>query len=246
VAFPIVLAGLGLGWGFVIEELSGVRLTSGALVIPVGLAGALVARALPESPARPQPEVPGPLVTREALRPGISLSLAAMGQAAFAGFIVLHLRHRGIGHGAAVFTAFGAAVVGTRIFAGRLPDVVGARPTAVGAALCEACGLATIALAHTLAVTLVGAVIMGFGFSVLFPSLALMVVNQAGDARRGAALGTFTAFFDIGMGAGALVAGAVASGAGYPAAFWVAAGAAALGGALLAAGTDRRRLTRPA
>jgi predicted MFS family arabinose efflux permease len=82
---------------------------------------------------------------------------------------------------------------------------------------------------------------MGFGFSVLFPSLALMVVNQAGDARRGAALGTFTAFFDIGMGVGALVAGAVASGAGYPGAFWVAAGAAAVGGALIAAGTDRAR-----
>ncbi len=46
VAFPIVLAGLGLGWGFVIEELSGVRLASGALVIPVGLAGALVVAAL--------------------------------------------------------------------------------------------------------------------------------------------------------------------------------------------------------
>ena len=46
VAFPIVLAGLGLGWGFVIEELSGIRLGSGALVIPVGLAGALVVGAL--------------------------------------------------------------------------------------------------------------------------------------------------------------------------------------------------------
>jgi MFS family permease len=212
-----------------------------ALAAAAPLAGALVARALPESPARPQSEVPGPLVAREALRPGVSLSLAAMGQAAFAGFIVLHLQDRGIGHGAAVFTAFGAAVVGTRIFAGRLPDAVGARPTAVGAALCEACGLATIALAHTLPVALVGAVIMGFGFSVLFPSLALMVVNQAGDARRGAALGTFTAFFDIGMGAGALVAGAVASGAGYSGAFWVAAAAAALGGALIAAASAPAR-----
>ncbi len=46
VAFPIVLAGVGLGWGFAIEELSGVRLRSGALVIPVGLAGALVTAGL--------------------------------------------------------------------------------------------------------------------------------------------------------------------------------------------------------
>jgi MFS family permease len=207
------------------------------------LLGAIVARTLPESPLRPHPDdVRGPLVAREALGPGISLSLAAMGQAAFAGFIVLHLGHRGIGHGAAVFTAFAAAVVGTRIFAGRLPDAIGARRTAIGAALCEACGLATIALAQTLPVALAGAVLMGFGFSVLFPSLALLVVNRAGDSRRGAALGTFTAFFDVGMGVGALVAGAVASGSGYPAAFWVAAVAAGLGGALAAlAGTRSRR-----
>ena len=64
-----------------------------------------------------------PWVAREAVRPGMSLSLAAFGQAAFAGFIVLHLERRGIGHGAAVFTAFGAAVVGARVIAGRLPDV---------------------------------------------------------------------------------------------------------------------------
>lgn len=205
------------------------------------LAGAAVARALPDSPRRPHTEAPGALVAREALRPGISLSLAAMGQAAFAGFIVLHLAELGIGHGAAVFTAFAAAVVATRIFAGRLPDVVGARPTAVGAAACEAAGLATIALAGSLGVVLGGAVLMGMGFSVLFPSLALIVVNRAEDHRRGAALGTFTAFFDVGMGVGGLITGVVAATAGYPAVFWVAAGAAALGGTLAAAGGARAR-----
>jgi MFS family permease len=205
------------------------------------LAGAAVARMLPDSPRRPEPESRGSLVAREAIRPGLSLSLAAMGQAAFAGFIVLHLDDRGVGHGAAVFTAFAAAVVGARIFAGRLPDVVGARRTAVGAAACEAVGLAVIAAAGSLPVVIAGAVVMGFGFSVLFPSLALIVVNRAGDARRGAALGTFTAFFDVGMGVGGLVMGVVAAGAGYPAAFWVAAGAAAAGGLLAAAGTVRER-----
>ena len=82
---------------------------------------------------------------------------------------------------------------------------------------------------------------MGFGFSVLFPSLALIVVNAAGDARRGAALGTFTAFFDIGMGLGGLIAGVIAGLAGYPEVFWFAAGCAALGGVLAAAGADRFR-----
>jgi hypothetical protein len=46
VAFPVVLGALGLGWGVVIEELSGARLATGALLVPVGLAAALVVAAL--------------------------------------------------------------------------------------------------------------------------------------------------------------------------------------------------------
>jgi MFS family permease len=208
------------------------------------LAGAAVARALPASPRPPAPEARGSLLAPEAVRPGISLSLAAFGQAAFAGFVVLHLEKEGPGHGAAVLVAFGAAVVGTRVVAGRLPDVVGPRKTAVGAAACEAVGLAVIGFASSLPVAIAGAVVMGFGFSVLFPSLALIVVNAADDARRGAALGTFTAFFDIGMGVGGLLAGAIAASAGYPAVFWFAAAAAALGGLLAAAGSPRWRGVR--
>jgi predicted MFS family arabinose efflux permease len=68
----------------------------------------------------------------------------------------------------------------------------------------------------------------------LFPSLALMVVGEVGEDRRGSALGAFTAFFDIGVGLGGPLAGATASLAGYPAVFFLSA-AAALLAALLAA-----------
>jgi MFS family permease len=209
-----------------------------AAVVP--LVGAVVARALPDSPVRPGAAAgQRPWVTREALRPGASLALANLGYAAFAAFIVLHLERRGAGHGAAVFTAFAASVVGTRLLAGRLPDVVGPRQTAVGAAAMESAGLAIIALAHSTGTAVAGAVVMGFGFSVLYPSLALMVVDRVGEERRGAALGTFTAFFDVGIGLGAPIAGAIAAAAGYPAAFWAAAGAALLGGMVAAAGSAR-------
>jgi predicted MFS family arabinose efflux permease len=85
-----------------------------------------------------------------------------------------------------------------------------------------------------------GAVVVGVGFSMLFPSLALMVVGEVGEDRRGSALGAFTAFFDIGVGLGGPLAGLTASLAGYPAVFYLAA-AAALCTAWLAA-TPRRRL----
>ena len=91
------------------------------------------------------------------------------------------------------------------------------------------------------AVALTGAMLMGLGFSTLYPSLALLVVRRADEDRRGAALGTFTAFFDIGMGVGGPLAGAIASVAGYGAAFWAGA-VCALVTAAVAAGTRRSRV----
>jgi hypothetical protein len=40
--FPLVLAAVGLGFGVLVEDLSGERLATGALVVPLGLAAALV------------------------------------------------------------------------------------------------------------------------------------------------------------------------------------------------------------
>jgi predicted MFS family arabinose efflux permease len=75
---------------------------------------------------------------------------------------------------------------------------------------------------------------IGAAFSLLYPSLSLIVVNQVSEARRGAALGTFTAFFDAGIGLGAPLAGAAAVLSGYEGSFLLGAGIA-LGAALLIA-----------
>ena len=207
------------------------------------LAGALLALRLPEPRgAEHIAGAPGPLAffPRAAHRPGLALALANIGYAALAGFVILHLQARGIGGGASVFTAFAVAVFASRLVLSRVPDRAGARRTATTAAVLEALGLAVIAAAHSLAVALVGAVVVGVGFSMLFPSLALMVVGRVGDDRRGSALGAFTAFFDIGVGLGGPLAGLTAALAGYPAVFVLASFAAGCAAALAAAPGRRR------
>lgn len=184
--------------------------------------GAAIALVIPERFRPPPADAKGPLIARESVRPGAALSLATVGYAAMASFIVLDLDHQGIGHGAAAFTAFAVTVVATRLVAGDLPDRIGPLRCAAGAALVEAAGLAAIALATSLPIAIAGALAMGVAFALIYPSLSLVVVNQVSEARRGAALGTFTAFFDAGVGLGAPLAGAAASLAGYPAAFWLA------------------------
>jgi MFS family permease len=226
----IGLYGLAVWTGLSIGPLIGealLRVSSYELVwafaAAAPLVGAMVAIRLPD-PFRPrEPRKREPLIAPESLQPGAALALASVGYAAVAGFVVLHLDARGVGHGAAVFGAFAAMVVLTRLVAGNLPDRVGPARCAVAAAGVEAAGLLAIGLAQSLIVALAGALAMGAAFSLLYPSLSLVVVERVGEDRRGAALGTFTAFFDAGVGIGAPLAGAAAAIAGYEGAFVLAA-----------------------
>jgi MFS family permease len=199
------------------------------------LLGALAAARVPD-PFRPRwlEQEHRSLIAREALLPGAALALGSTGYAAVATFVVLHLDERGIGHGALVFGALATMVVLTRLVGGDLPDRVGPARVATAAALVEAAGLTTLAFAHSLPVAIAGALAIGAAFSLLYPSLSLIVVNQVPEARRGTALGTFTAFFDAGIGLGAPLAGAAAALSGYEGSFLLGA-AIALGSAALIA-----------
>jgi len=188
------------------------------------LLGALIATRLPDPfHAAPEADEHQALIEREAIRPGTALALSSIGYATVAAFVVLHLDARGVGHGAAVFGAFATMVVLTRLIGGDLPDRVGPIRVAIAAAVVEAVGLTTIGLAYSLPVAVAGALAMGAAFSLLYPSLSLIVVSRVPDTRRGAALGTFTAFFDAGVGLGAPLAGLAAALSSYEGAFLVAA-----------------------
>jgi MFS family permease len=204
------------------------------------LAGAAFAWRQPPTPPVPAATGRRPLIVREAIGPGIPLALANAGYAVMAGFVVLHLESHGSGHGAVVFTAFAIAMVTTRLLLGGRPDAWGARRSATAAGLLETAGLALIAVAADWRLALAGAVVMGTGFALLYPALAAVVVDRAGEERRGAALGSLTAFFDAGFGLGGPLAGAAAALGGYSAAFWMGA-AFALAAAVMASRVARVR-----
>lgn len=208
------------------------------------LLGALIASRVPDRFEPVAHAEPHPLIAPEAVRPGLAVALASIGYAAVATFIVLHLEARGIGEGALVFGAFAAMIVITRLVAGDLPDRIGAARVAIGATLGEALGLLTIAFAHSLPVALLGGMVMGAAFSLLNPSLMLIAVNRVSASARGAAMGTFTAFFDLGVGIGAPLAGLAAALTDYEGAFVLAA-AIAVGSALLIL-TTLHRAPQPA
>jgi MFS family permease len=203
-----------------------------AFAVAAPLLAAVVASRLPEGVAPGGERARGPLISREAAGPGGTFALGVVGFAAVSAFIVLSLDERGIGHGPEVFSVFAGTVVATRLFGGNLPDRIGPAQCALGAALVEAVGLVLIGIAESLAVVIAGAMAMGAAFSLLFPALSLLAVNRVVAERRGAAMGTFTASFDLGMLVGSPAVGAAAALGGYSAAFYLASGAA-LGSAAL-------------
>ena len=171
------------------------------------------------------------LLIRPALLPGTALALAAAGYAGLAAFVVLHLQARGVHSAVVVLSCFSAVYAGTRLFIGHLPDQLGPRRVALWSGIGEAAGLLVIAAAPNLAVAVLGSVVMGVGFSLLHPSLALMVINRTEKSKQGAAIGAYTSFWDLGLAVWGPVTGIVASGLGYPAVFVVGA----FGGAAAAA-----------
>ncbi|MEU7957523.1 MFS transporter [Micromonospora humida] len=174
----------------------------------------------------------GGLLLRPALLPGIALTFGAAGYAGLAAFVVLHLDARDVGHGVVVLSCFSAVYAGTRLVIGHLPDRLGPRRVAAWCGVGEAVGLAVVAVAPNLPVAVAGSVVMGVGFSLLHPSLALMVMNRTDPARQGAAIGAYTSFWDLGLAVWGPVTGLVAAGFGYPAVFVVGAACALVAAAL--------------
>src|SRR5262245_1781417 len=222
-----IWTGLTLGppIGVLLQDAGGFDLVW-AFAAGAPLLGAVIASQLPEHYEPTAASRQGPFISRDALGPCVTSALSVFVFAAVSAFIVLSLDQRGIGHGPAVFSVFAATVVATRLLAGGLPDRIGAARCAVAAALTEAVGLTLVGAADDLAVVIAGAIGMGAAFSLLFPSLSLVAINRVGAERRGKAMGTFTAAFDLGMLVGSPLVGAAAALAGYSAAFYVAAGAA--------------------
>ncbi|WP_040808685.1 MFS transporter [Nocardia concava] len=197
-----------------------------ALCAVAPLAGlALITAAGPE-PQTARPSGGRGLMLKPAALPGLALALAAAGYVGLAAFIIRDLQVRGIGSGAVVLAVFSAVYAGTRLVIGKLPDQLGPRRVGTWSGLGEAAGLLIIAWSPNLAVAVLGVIVMGLGFSLLHPSLALLVMNNAPSSKQGAALGAYTSFWDLGLFVWGPATGAIASGLGYSAVFLVGAGCA--------------------
>ncbi|WP_329956208.1 MFS transporter [Catenulispora pinistramenti] len=166
-------------------------------------------------------ENPGPLLPPGVTLPGSIIGLAAYGYGTLAALLVLSL-----GHSAGRVVAlpvFACAFLVVRGFGSPLVDGHGGAAVARVTLVVQAAGLALLAAAPDLAVTLVGAAITGAGLGLIYPATAAMTLHRARTESGGAAVGAMTSFWDIGILIAGPVGGSIAAGIGYHAAFAAAA-----------------------
>jgi len=217
-------AGLALlGWaGFAPVALA-------TILLPV-LAAALAAT-LPAVQAAGGARLPFRRVVGLIWQQGAGLALASIGFGAISAFVALDFRAEGWGGAGFALSAFGGAYILVRLLFGHFPDRFGGARVAAGSLAVQALGLLLLWAAAVPQIALAGAFLTGAGFSLVFPAFGVEAVKRVPAASRGAALGAYVAFFDIGLAATGPAIGLVAARFGYSAAF--AAGALCAGLALL-------------
>jgi MFS family permease len=233
----------GMAFGPVIGE--GVLDSSGASTVwIVASALAFVAAALGFFTREvPRPEgapIDRRIVNRAAVGPGTVLFSGLIALAAFVSFVPLYVDSVGLDSADSVFLLYGGLVLAVRVIGARLPDLLGARRAGVIALVCTAIGMTLMASWSSTAGLLVGTASFGVGMSLLYPALLVLALSNAPETERASVVGTFSSFFDMSQGLGALTAGGVAEAIGYRGAFGAGAVSALIGITLLRTRTVRR------
>ena len=150
-----------------------------------------------------------------AIAPGLVLASAAVGYVSITAFSPLYARAVGMTSSGALYAVFAVTIIGVRLASLRLLDAHAHTAIALPGLALGAAGLATLALFPYPATAFVGVAAFGAGFALIFPSLMAFTVDRVPEHERGEALGSFTAFMDVGSGLGGYLVGYVADHLGF-------------------------------
>lgn len=158
--------------------------------------------------------------------PGLGAALSSIGFGAITAFVTLLFADRGWSRGWLAYTVFATVFILARLGFGHLADRIGGAKVALVCVLIEAAGQALIWLAPGPELALVGALLTGLGYSLVYPGLGVEAMRRTPPESRGLVMGAYTAFLDIALGFGTPALGLVGKGAGLGAVFLVSAAAA--------------------
>jgi MFS family permease len=121
-----------------------------------------------------------------------------------------------------------------QLVTGALSDRVGRKWLIAGGMWLQALAIGFIAAVHGFRPWALGAVLLGAGTAMVYPTLLAAIGDVAHPRWRARSVGVYRLWRDAGFAVGALVAGVVADALGIRAAIWCVAGLTALSGLVVA------------
>lgn len=138
---------------------------------------------------------------------GLGLGLGTIGFGVIATFITLYYASRDWSGAAFALTLFSLGFIAMRLIFSNMITRYGGLKVSLVSFLIECVGLLIIWQAATPWLVDLGAFLTGAGFSLVFPALGVEAVKQVQPQNQGSALGTYSAFLDLGLGLTGPVAG---------------------------------------
>ncbi|GAA4477217.1 MFS transporter [Gluconacetobacter asukensis] len=154
-----------------------------------------------------QGAVPWRQLFRTVLPAGLLLALSSIGFAVISSFLVLAFGQKNWGHGGYALAAFCVGHVVARFAGGHRIDRHAVRVSGSMMLAMETMGFVMLWLAPNPIVAMVGALISGAGFSLIYPVLAIPFARVVVPAFIGSAMGLYDIFFDVALGAGSIAGG---------------------------------------
>ncbi len=121
-----------------------------------------------------------------------------------------------------------------QLYTGGLSDRIGRKPLIVGGMLTQGAAIAWIAAANSFAAWAIGAMVLGAGTAMVYPTLLAAIGDVAHPTWRARSIGVYRLWRDGGFAIGALVAGILADLISIPAAIYAVAGLTAASGIVVA------------
>jgi predicted MFS family arabinose efflux permease len=214
--FLTVGAGIGSGAGYPLFELVG----PAAPFAGAGLAYAWSALLWLTVPHREEStvEIEGRRrlgLERSVLVPAAAMACVLFAQATASAFVPVAGRELGVPNPGVYFIAFSVAALTSRALTGRIADRRGRLATIVPGAILQASGLLLVSVASESLAFVVAGLVVGAGVAMLQSTLQTVTIDLARPERRGAAMATLGASFDVGVIVGSVVAGQLAHVLGY-------------------------------
>ena len=215
--------------------------TWGAAAV-AAVAAAVVGSRMAETRVAPVHDPDAPVVAKSgrrmihpaAIAPGLVLLSSSVAYITITTFSPLFAPVVGLGSSGPLYATFAVVIMFGRLFGGKLADRFSPRMVVFPALSLGAAAFFLLAAVQRPWAAFTCVIVFGAGFAIVFPALMSMTADRVPDDERGEALGTYTAFFDVGASTGGYAIGAIADSAGFGAAFCLPATMCAIGAAIVA------------